>query len=282
MPYFEDYYSKAKSLLQTSELEAYLLLLKCDKMCPNDLGVNNYLFYLEIMFGDYEKAVSRLDLLFSSNNDNYVRNLNLYLYLINKLYDLPEDYQQYASHLKIADVSLPNPYQTIKIDDQNRIRNLIMINSNANALTILKETIKKDQKCSLCNSILSNLLTRLLNQNLAEKQIIIAYINKKEYGKAIELLEKKKKRNDYTNVFNYYLKLLNILVSGEVPPVKKENSSISTMQNAFNNNDFRSLLKCQKKILKYTPHTCNNSIMYLLLRDVVALIDEQEKRTVKR
>ena len=157
-----------------------------------------------------------------------------------------------------------------------------MINSTANALTILKETIKKDQKCSLCNSILKNLLTRLLNKNIVEKQIIIAYIKEKEYGKVIELLEKRKKRNDYTNVFNYYLKLLYILVSGEVPPVKKENSSISTMQNAFNNNDFRSLLKGQKEILEYTPHSYYNSIMYLLLSDVVALLDEQEKRTIKR
>ena len=284
MEYFEDYYVKAKGLLQSNPSEAYNLLLKCDKMEPNDIGVNNYLFYLEMIFGHYAKAVSRLGLLFRSENDTYVRNLNLYLYLLNKIYDLPEDYQKYASNLRIEDVRLDNPYQTEKINEQNRIRNLIMVNGNPQALYFLNENIKKEQRCSLSNNILRKLLTKLITKHNTEKQIMITLINKKNYSKVIELIEKKKTKGDITKVYNYYLKLLYILVSGEVPSVKSESNVIdkNTMQEAFKDDDFRTLFEGQKKLLEKGIHFYHTSIMYLLLRDVVELLDRQEGKVLKR
>ena len=284
MEYFEDYYVKAKGLLQTSPLEAYRLLLKCDMMEPNDIGVNNYLFYLEMIFGHYDKAVNRLDLLFSSENDTYVRNLNLYLYILNKIYELPEDYQKYASKIKIEDIRLDNPYQTEKINDQNRIRNLIMVGSDGKALELLDEVIEKNKECSLSNNILRTLLRKLLYKHSIEKKLMISLINKKEYQKVIDLLEKKIAKNDNTNVFNYYLKLLHILVSGEVPPVKCENNdlSINDIQRAFINNDFRLVLYCQENRLKVTNHSPKTSIMYLLLRDIVELLDREDVMTLNR
>ena len=284
MEYFEDYYVKAKGLLQSNPSEAYNLLLKCDKMEPNDKGVNNYLFYLEMIFGNYDKAVNRLDLLFSSENDTYVRNLNLYLYILNKIYELPEDYQKYASNLKIEDVRLDNPYRIEKINNQNIIRNLIMSNGSPRALSLLNESIKKEHSCSLCNNILRILLTRLITKHNTEKKIMIALINKKEYSKVIELIENKKAKRDTSNVYDYYLKLLHILASGKVPPVKSESSNIikSTMQRAFIDDDFRTLLKEEKSHLRDTLHFYSTSIMYLLLKDVVELLDREEGKTLNR
>ncbi len=283
MEYIEDYYSKARRLLQKSPLEAYNLLLKCDQMEPNDKGVNNYLFYLEMIFGDYAKAINRLDLLFTSENDTYVRNLNIYLVLLNKVYELPDNYKAYVANLKINDVKLYNPYELKRLENENRVRNLIMINRNYNALKFLNATIKVKNYISLSDNIIKVLLNKIVLDENINNKILVNSIIGKNYQKAIDVLEKMKAKDGLRRSRVYCLKLLYILNSGVVPPIIKQDKEYIDFTDIIDNNDFRKALAYRKdSLMEQDKMVLQNRPMYLLLRDVVELLDKQEGITLSR
>lgn len=283
MEYFEDYYVKAKGLLQSNPSEAYNLLLKCDKMDPNDIGVNNYLFYLEMITGNYDKAVKRLDLLFTSENDTYVRNLNIYLVLLNKIYELPDNYKAYVANLKISDVQIDNPYELKRLENENRVRNLIMINRNYNALKVLDTTIRVKNYISLSDNIIKILLNKVVLEENINNQILVSNIKRKNYQKAIEVLEKMKAKDGLRRSRVYCLRLLYILNSGVVPPIIKQDKEYVDFTDFIDNNDFRKALAYRKdSLMEQDKMVLQNRPMYLLLKDVVELLDREDGITLNR
>ncbi len=283
MEYFDDYYGKAKELLKTSRLEAYQLLLKCEKVDPNDLGVNNYLFYLEMMFGDYDKAIKRLDILFGSGNDNYLRNLNIYLVLLNKIGDLPEKYQEYVANLTLDDIRISNPYLVKRIENENRVRNLIMINKCYNSLKVLNETIRAKQYVSLSDNIIKSLLNKAIIKSDIDNKLLVNFIKKKDYKQAIAILEKAKKKEGLNRSREYCLKLLYVLDIGAVPNVKDPNVTYIDFTDYIDNNDFRkAFIVKSNSLVEQGRANLQDRPMYLLLKDIVELLDKQEKNVLKR
>ena len=103
----DDLYRYGKKLIAQKEYEKVQdCFNRCYEINPNHLGTCFQLFLQNIRIKNYEKALEYFERFYNSQNEYYNVDSNFYLYLLNYITEIKEEYQKYAKYLGYDDFKI--------------------------------------------------------------------------------------------------------------------------------------------------------------------------------
>lgn len=261
------YYGK-KLLKEKNYDKASLCFEKCFELNPNHIGTCLQLFLRSIYKKDYKKSLEYFEHFFRSNNKFYKADNNFYLYLLNMVTELPEEYSEYAKSLKFEDfrVDLEDMrYENIPL--QNEVRLLASERRFVAAYVQLNELVKLKGVLSIQDIIIRALLNQAVDVQTKNRNEVLDLLRKKDYKVAIEFLENLKLNHKLCLSENYVLllcrDLLDIKDSKIVP--KKEVLSANNLFKAIRGKNYELALEFSTAYnKKINANLEDNSIQILL------------------
>ena len=256
---------------------AQLCFEKCYEMDKTNYYVNSQIFFSAIRNKNYAKALEVYQSLINDEKPINKANTQLYLYLLNQIIELPEDYCKIASNLTYDDIRIP--YKDEKINNQicqNNIRKLLISFNFVNAFQQLREVLSSGTKIRINDVILRELLNQCLDAHLSYQLYTVECIQNRQYSKLISNLSTKKEKSILNKYDEYVLRLAKIIIqlkeSSVFPQIKE--GQIKNVFNAIDNNDYELALKLSCDFNKQNNFDDSKSAINLLLKDIVQLKKE--------
>lgn len=253
---------------------------KCYKIDNKHPGTCFQLFFNSINKSDYDRALKYFEVIYQTNNPYYKSDSNLYLYLLNNITELNEEYKQIVKSLKMEDIRVDyNDKRFENITEQNRIRGAILTKKYPLALKQLNMLMENSN--NIQNTLIRTLLYRVVEIEKARKQTMIDLINTENYYKLIELLNNQNEKIPLNITDEYTLKLLRDIIK------IKERKKLPKTDLSLTDNLFEAIDKYNYKLaLKISNDFCaekgiyrENNTIHLLLTQINNLIDEIIKPT---
>ncbi len=266
----EDLYNHTKYLVSTKNYDGLKYLLEeCYKIEPRYKDICLRLFYYHVRNNNYLESMKYFDVLFHTGNESQMKDNNCYLYLLNMIIDLPEEYHDYANKIKFEDM---------KIDSNDR--NYSVINNKIRYKLFNRNF----------NDLIKQIESKKYIQNPAIKALIIGVMKEQErIGKHITILSKEKKYEDmvdylkqiqekcYLNNRNkHYLflaeKLLEMKKTKQVP--KPVDFPTESLFDAIDSKNFELALSIQDAYIQEKIISPENNAFHILLTDINNMIKE--------
>lgn len=248
----------------------------CSKIDPNHGGTLFQLFFRNIKEGNLEEAFNYLDrLLKVSNQEYYQIDYNVYLYLLNQLIELPQNYQNYVNYLQEEDLKVKSEDRRYKEQDRhNQVRRLIFTKNNSFALSKLNYCFSFTNQPQI--SIIRTLVVAILKKEKAISAKIIDLLKEENYQAIIELLQKE----HVENLSQYMQKILDIakdLLEIEKTKIAIESSfETSSTIIAIDRKNYELALCLRSKYNAYTKVSNESDALYLILK-AITLKNEEVK-----
>lgn len=265
--------------------DAQLCFEKCYTMDKTNYYVDSQIFLSAIRSKNYAKALEVYQSLINDEKPINKANTQLYLYLLNQIIELPEDYCKIASNLTYDDIRIP--YKEEKIDNQicqNNIRKLLINHNYVEAFQQLRKLLSSGTKVRINDVILRELLDQCLDAHLSYQLYTVEFVQNKQYSELISNLSAKKERFVLNKNDEYVLRIakniIQIKESSVFPQIKE--GQIKDVFEAIDNDDYELALKFSCDFDKQNNFDDSKSAINLLLKDIVQLkeklsIEQKEK-----
>ncbi len=197
------------------------------------------------------------------------------LVLLNQIVEFPHEQQAEIRKLKFKDFCCPGASNSI----DNKIRRSIEYNRMSVAYRQLKEkyALQEEEKFSVKDQILAQLLDAVLRCEKIDFQLEYALEEKKEYETLKNFLEQKERKRELSQQENTALILVRILLSGKDTQIKmKRDTKSTTVFEAIANHDYELARKLNKEYHEQNRNSTN--LLELLLREIVIVSKRQSEK----
>ena len=199
-------YIYGKRLLYNDKDMARKGFVRCLEIDSKHGGATFNLFFNAILNKQYDKAVSFLGVLLETNNMCYQRDFNCYLYLLNFICDLPDEYKQFVNSMQIEDLFVNDGDKRYSnIEGMNEIRKAIYNGKFAYAALNLQVYFKSSKKKQSTDILIRKLLYDVQNSLISTLKDLWEH---GEYDKFITLLKTKQERFSLSKLEYIYLYLV--------------------------------------------------------------------------
>lgn len=213
----------------------------------------------------YLEQIRRIDI-------NHIKDINLYLYLLNFITTLPKEYQEYVKSLNYNDILLnENTCNDIDIKTINKIRKFTMQQKFVIALNNINDLTNTN---NINITILKVLLSEaIIIQNKA-KIDIMNLLKKNKYIEISTYLHQNASRYNLSSSDRATEQLIDVLTSiidTNLLP-QKQVSTTTNLFEAINGQDYELALKLSEKYIKKNKIAEDENIIYMLLVKINELI----------
>ena len=248
---------------------ATLYFKKAIEIDSKNFNANYQLFIRYIQCKNYEEAFKCIDVLLDSDDENFIIDLDFYMYLLSIITDIPDKYKNHVDCLSYTLCKIPeDDYRYSDIDAYNKIRSAAINKRFAQAIKILNEVIKENDSMSIHDVTLKTLLSQAYVVENKSRKRVQKLISEKNYTEVIKYLNKKRKQHKLSLIENtvYYLtkQILNIKRNHSIPVVKK--GTPKTVYEAVQLNDFERALTISNNFSKNNQKELN--FLHSLLVDL--------------
>jgi len=253
---------------------------RCLEIDPSNIDVSFKLFFNSIKNKEYEKSLKYFDVLLK-NEDNYIEDNNLILYLLSLIVDLPDDYKKYVKNIKYNDIKIKDNdsrYHNIVI--QNKIRKCVISRKFPYALNLYKELNPTGSFLNIREFLIKNLINQVLDKEMDCKNLLIKMVESKKYNEIIDFLEKKNE-NNYLSITDKYIlelskKILIIKETNIIP--EKVIVNTSKIFEAIDGNNFKLALELSENYNLEKNVNVSSNVFHKLLVDICLLIEDVSKQ----
>ena len=274
---FDKLYSYANYLIRNKEYEkAKIIFLECLKIKPGNGSILFRLFVTEVKTQNFEKAFSYFEILFSQGKELYKNDYNLYLFLLNSVYDIPQKFSGYLKDLEFADLMIKTSDKRFKYRNElNDIIGLIYNRSFYLAHTLLCK-MKKEGKIPVVYGVLLNkLLSTIIEKNKLSRKNLSDLAEKRNYSQVVELLKNKpfKELLPYERCTLMLCRDIISLLNGKKITLSKSDASLGLMRVIYDR-DYKLALEMNNSYKESTSVEIN-SLLNRLLMVVYGLVEKQ-------
>ena len=224
LPKTTDLYTLAKELLENDQKdEAIEIFKKCIQSNPDNFDAYLELMLIYIKDENFNEVFVYFEYLYSMDNDSIRRNCKFYLYLLNEITELPVKYRNLVINSNYSDFMVLDNASTISLN--NKIRLSCYNRKFGLASMQLNRRLNELDEISVNDQVIYELLDRIINPNIINRNDIVKMIRERKYEDIIEGLRKKSNICGLDRSETYILvlaeDLLNILVTGKIPSIGK-------------------------------------------------------------
>lgn len=205
----EELYYYGKKLIAKQDYDkASFCFERCYEIDPNHRGSCFQLFLRSIQKRDYERAFSFYDKLLESDNEYYLIDAKLYLYILSFITEIPERYAKSLESIELEDILIPSTDKRYNdISKQNMIRTDIYDGKLSYSLKQLNGLTAKNGASTIQDVILKKLLYQAIYQESINKKIIYHYISGYQFDEVVKTLEEKQNLHNLSRLDSCILDL---------------------------------------------------------------------------
>jgi len=265
----EKLYNYGKKLISNKEYDkSTLCFKKCYELDSNNKSVCFQLFFRSILSQDYDKALEYFEKLDESDNEYYITDNYLYIYLLSMIIELPEKYKSYAKYIKFEDLKAKeDDSRFTDIVMENKIRKAIHTKKFSVAYILLKEVLTQKGKLNIQNILVRTLIRQIKDVKNNSTNTILSMINNDEYQNIIDYLSTKEEQI-YLDISDKLIKnlshnLLYIKRTNEIPKINITNTD--KVHEAIYGNNFSLAISLIEQKNNENSLTNGKNPIYLLL-----------------
>jgi len=255
--------------------EAFDCFKRCYELDPNHKDACLQLLLRSIRSGNYTDVIKYYETLSNCSDEYYRINADYYLYLLNILTDLPDNYREYARHIDIKQITLPKSTNVENPTLENSIRDAVLRQKYTYALKEMNSFVK-NKNANIHDYIVLALLNNICDLENNKKQEVIDAAQNKDYDYIIDYLEEKDKKAKLTTNEAYILKLTKALI--EITKTRKIpiiNSEITNnLYIAIDNHNYPVAMSLSHDYNKRCNIKDDNNAINILLRNICELIKD--------
>ena len=204
-------YDYGKDLIENKDFDKGIACFKkCYELDKTHIESCFQLFLNKIKEHDYNAAFEYFECFYNEKNKKYYADCDLYLYLLNIITNIPENYKKYARYIKFDNIRVNvdnKSYDTVQ--KQNQIRSAILNKKFLFALDKQNDIIKQNKEINVQDKILKTLLYQAYQVQNKRKMEIISLINNEKYDELTNYLEDLDIKQGLNISDEYTLKLVN-------------------------------------------------------------------------
>lgn len=277
-----DLYDYAMHLVSIGNyVKSKLCFEACYKINPRYNDICLRLFFNCVRYSDYLESVKYFDVLFHTGNEVQMKDNNCYLYLLNMIIDLPEQYRDYANKIKFEDIEIDSSDKKQYSRLNNEIRHALFHKKLDYAYELVNQS---ESKKYFPNDIIKTLIIGLKEMRKKIRAHVITLAKDKRYKDIVEFLEQHQRKQNFYKVNEYYLilakRLLEIKKTRKVPnPVELSTKSLFT---AIDSKNFQLALSIQDAYIQENNLLPEDDLFHILLTDINSLIQEIKEEELKK
>jgi len=264
---------------------AYKCFEECYKLDNNFGAAAFQLFSKSLRQKNYDNVIKYLNGL-GENKEEFKKDKMLYIYLLNMIIDLPDEYKKIAKSISFNDIKVNDDDKRFgNVVNQNNIRNFIFEHKYLYAIKILNQEMRNNKKISVQNIVIKNLLDQVLAKENERRNEVLRFIKDKNYADAINILEQQKEKNLLSLNDNYILDLAKILINYKNTGKLYNNSNgfDKNVYDAINNANYKRALELSAEYSEKYNLNKENIPLLLLLIDINNITNKKtETKTTNR
>ena len=265
-----------KLLLMNSIRKANICFQKCHELDPTDIDSCLQIFYSYICVEDYNYAIEIISYIESINCKEYQSDIDLYLYILNRLTNLPEEYKKRLNNTQKHLVLLSKDSSYQNETRENEIRIAIMKGKYKYALNLLNNILATESKYIVRHTLLKKMILQVIASEEKFKSKLTHFAKTKRYILIISFLENKmqKRRLNYSERCIYLItkEILEITKNKTIP--MSTTISNQTMYDAIVNKNYEEARQINLEFIHEHRLSEKEDITNLLLTDLSNLISE--------
>lgn len=262
--------------LQNNVQQAEAIYKKCLEIDPQNRKSIHQLFFFKIFEDDYEEAFKYLTMMEQYKTTYTEKDMNMYLFLLNHLMDLPEEYQVKAKNFTLNSL-LMKKHDARCLDHSytQKITQAVFTKRFGYAAALVKRYTDIFSP-NYRDLLIRHLVFEVANKENMFKQELLELAKKKEYSKLKQLLETKSLKCNLSKSESYFLKVANIILNPNAISVDLLSPS-STTFDAIDASNFNVALMICAQYNESIKRDSNNDILFILLTDLITKIKELEE-----
>ena len=234
----EGLFSYGLKLLEERNYDlAIACIRKCYSLNPNNRLACLKLFIDRIFHKDYDSVFSLLSTI-SEKKFCYNNEIHLFLYLLNIVTDIPEQYKNEVKYTSFYNIRIFGNVCHRK--EKNRIRTSILNREYNLAIDNTNKLLKEE--CDVISEIIKVLLVEVIKNERKLKNDLLTFIETQKYTDILNVLMQRKEKGIANNAEYYILelttKILDLKNNAKIPVLNIELEN--NIFDAIDNNNFKS------------------------------------------
>lgn len=226
-------------------------LERCLEIDPTNGSVHTRLFNSALYSRDYDKVFEHFQVLDNKDKENYKKDLNLWLYLLSFITDVPEEYLSRVKNMQVSDVlTLSTDERYADKLNQNLFRNSVIGNRLGEAEAVFSNSVEaKEKNKKIYTLITEKLLKDAIVCNSKKHDLIYTLIIKGYYHDAKSILEKESELHGLAGTDQFMLTIINDMIGliedGEIPCIeeRKDKELGTYIDDVIRRHDYRRALE---------------------------------------
>lgn len=226
-------------------------LERCLEIDPTNGSVHTRLFNSALYSRDYDKVFEHFQVLDNKDKENYKKDLNLWLYLLSFITDVPEEYLSRVKNMQVSDVlTLSTDVRYADKINQNLFRNSVIGNRLGEAEAVFSNSVEaKEKNKKIYTLITEKLLKDAIVCNSKKHDLIYTLIIKGYYHDAKSILEKESELHGLAGTDQFMLTIINDMIGliedGEIPCIeeRKDKELGTYIDDVIRRHDYRRALE---------------------------------------
>lgn len=258
-------------------------LERCLEIDPTNGSVHTRLFNSALYSRDYDKVFEHFQVLDNKDKENYKKDLNLWLYLLSFITDVPEEYLSRVKNMQVSDVlTLSTDERYADKLNQNLFRNSVIGNRLGEAEAVFSNSVEaKEKNKKIYTLITEKLLKDAIVCNSKKHELIYTLIIKGYYHDAESILEKESELHGLAGTDQFMLTIINDMIGliedGEIPCIeeRKDKELGTYIDDVIRRHDYRRALELYNDYC-VGDNSLNSKYLGIMLERINAEIDKVE------
>ena len=258
-------------------IRASLGFEKCIEMDEESYNAYFYLINHNLAIRNYEEAFKYIKMLIESDNEFLISDGNTYLYLLSKVYDVGDEYREYARELQYSQMKIS--FDDFRFSDHyehNQIRGSVSNDKYSNAIKRLHDLKEKTDYGYLYNRPIKTLLCNVIEYINEEKEELLELVKNEKHEEIISYLEDKDKRSELSHSYYTILDLCNIILEIDKTNKFPEIRILETdkFYEAIEGNNFKLAKRLSEEYMKKYNIFPSNDLMYNMISKLCEKIEQ--------
>lgn len=269
-----------KLLLTGDGRNAGICFKICYQLAPNCRSIALQYLMSSVVRKHYNEAFKVLLSLKEKNKDTYIKDNNLYLYLLRIITNYQDIELDNEIKLDEEDIMLPEA-NCNKVE--NDIRRAIINNKFTYAYQLINSTIKRDEGYSVKYELIRTLLSKAITEEKNHKINLLNLAKSGQYNEIIKILTEKQTKTNLNRIEEYTL-LLTDIINGIQKTNKIPTKIIDytyDLYEAIIGYNFPLALEINEDFLEYRRVKKEEDIIHILLLKINELILNIERESTK-
>ena len=279
--YTSDLFDFAKEMLNERKyIISDIAINKCYLFEPDNYEIVEFMFKTAIIksvnTGDYSDSIKYLYEMREIADEYEIKEVNLYIYLLDYITKLPDDLMLFAKYMHLYDVTLNRNYSRYSdFDNRHEVIKNIYLHKFALSLKLSKQISDKNNDTLINGLIVEKLTKKAADMQINQAKLVCNLGNEDKIEEIIMFYEEEASRRRISlheqQIVMLATKLNEIRRTGIIP--EKVESSDKNFNDMIINNDFLSAFGRVSKPTNYGNITSSATINYILLSKIINEID---------